>query len=361
MGRGNSALAQHDPLEALAQWLDELRRGYRESGMSWCQLARKVSQRGLTLSESTLYRAVQRKRVPKWRTVQAFTEACGGAEQKAKELWTAADRYAAARTNRVLSAGAMPPQLITEPWQLIQAMNHRRRVNGNPTLRELQARALVDEGSTASHLPKSTLSAVLRGRMPPRALLEYFVRHCGSGTQDEVAEWEAAWERAQAHLRGERLPEESVRQELARIQAELADTRERLGETTADLVRAVRTAHVEPVPVVDPLPGRACPSAICSPLGQFGVYLGPAAEDGGGGAALLTTRRGEPGGSGRPGLTPAIRGCGAGEGTAVKPEVPTRAVLAGPAAVVLFGECPVAVPAGCPGRTLVRSRQDVRR
>ncbi|MFF7987936.1 hypothetical protein ACFZDK_54520 [Streptomyces sp. NPDC007901] len=356
MGRSNGALAQHNPFEALAQWLDALRQG---KGMSWSQLAQKVSERGLPPSESTLYRAVRRKSLPKWRTVQAFTRVCGGAEQEAKRLWTAAARYAAGRTDRVPRGAALPPQLITEPWQLIQAMDHRRRADGNPTLRELQRRALVDGGGTASHLPKSTLGAVLRGRMPTRALLGYFVRYCGGGTQDEVAEWDAAWERAHAYLRGERLPEESVRQEqariqadlqeLARVRAELAEVRERLGQTTADLARTVRTAHSAPVLAVAPLPG------------TFRPYLRPATEDGGRGASLPTVCRREPGGGVHHVQAPAVPGGEACEDPPADPGLPTRTGQTGPAAVIPIDEGPAAVPVRRPRRIPLCGRQDARK
>ncbi len=335
MGRSNGALAQHDPLEALAQWLDALRQG---AGMSWGQLARKVSERGLAPSESTLYRAVKRKTLPKWETVQAFTQVCGGAEHKAKKLWTAADRHAAGRSHRALRSVPLPPQLITEPWQLIQAMNHRRRANGNPPLRELQARAYVDAKGTASHLPKSTLGAALQGRMPPKALLRHFVRCCGSATEDEVAQWEAAWERAHAHLRGVRLPEESAGQKTTRLQAELAEAYKRLAQAKADLARTLRTPYREPALVADPLPETAC-----SPLGRFHAYLRPVVEDWDRGVSFPTARCGEPGGGQQPGQRWGVPGGQACDGPETKPGLPTRAAQPGPAAVIPMGKGRMAV------------------
>lgn len=261
MGRTHGALAQHNPIETLAQWLESLR---QRSRMCWRQMAQTVVETGLSLSESTLYRAAQGKTVPKWKTVQAFTQVCGGDEREAKRLWGRADRYAAGRTDGGLRVVVVPPQFITEPWQLIHAMNHMRRENGNPTLRELEEKAYVDVENKVSLLPKSTVGAVLQGRMPAKDLLLNFVRHCGNVPEIQIQDWEDAWERANAYRKGELRPAAAqAQQELARVEEELKRAREQLEQATAELARTARPARREPTALLPPpRPAELTPSPV---------------------------------------------------------------------------------------------------
>ncbi|WP_191971849.1 helix-turn-helix domain-containing protein [Streptomyces luteolifulvus] len=180
----------------LAQWLESLR---RRSGLSWSQMARTAHIGGLMVSQSTLFRAAQGERLPKWKTVQAFVRVCGGDAREARRLWSNADRHEAARGGQVPRSVVLSPQFITEPWQLVQAMNHMRRESGNPTLRELEERAVV---RGVSFLPKSTVGAVLRGRLPAKALLLNFVRYCGNVPDEQLQHWADAWERVRSSLSG---------------------------------------------------------------------------------------------------------------------------------------------------------------
>ncbi|WP_335936429.1 hypothetical protein [Streptomyces sp. PTD5-9] len=117
-------------------------------------------------------------------------------------------------------------------------MEHLRRENGNPTLRELEERAYVDAGTRVSLLPRSTVGAVLRGRMPAKDLLLNFVRHCGNATGKQLQGWADAWERADACRRGELRPVAAVRSELVRVEDELRRTRAQLRQATVALARA---------------------------------------------------------------------------------------------------------------------------
>ncbi|MGW4493175.1 hypothetical protein [Streptomyces sp. NPDC004376] len=200
MGRVPGALARHNSMEALAQWLESLR---RRSGMSWDQMARTAVDRGLPVTRSTLYRASRGETLPKWKTVQAFTRVCRGDEHMAKRLWTSADRHKAASGGGTPHVMVMAPQFITEPWQLVHAMKGMCRENGNPTLRELERRAYIDVENKVSLLPKSTVGAVLQGRMPGKDLLLDFARYCGNVPDDRLKDWEDAWERAHAFRKGE--------------------------------------------------------------------------------------------------------------------------------------------------------------
>ncbi|UED84508.1 hypothetical protein [Streptomyces profundus] len=200
MGRAESALAQHHPVTALAQWLESLR---QRSGMSWSQLALTVEKlttgrdegAGSPISRSTLFRAARGVGPPRWETVRAFTRACGGDEREAKRRWAAADRHRAARAAPEPAVGVPGPRFLTEPWQLVRAMVLTRREHGNPTLRELEDRARVHG---VSLLPHSTLGAVLRGRMPGKTLLLAFFRYCGGASDSQLAEWADAWDRVRA-------------------------------------------------------------------------------------------------------------------------------------------------------------------
>ncbi|WP_318204705.1 hypothetical protein [Streptomyces sp. SCL15-4] len=195
MGRTSGALVRHTPVETLAQWLESLR---RRSGTSWDQMARIAVASGLPATRSTLYRAARGEALPKWRTVQAFTRVCGGDEREAKRLWTAAARHEAADGGAAPRVTAPPPRFITEPWQLVHAMREMCRENGHPTLRELEERAYIDIANKVSLLPKSTLGAVLRGRMPARDLLLNFVRYCGNVPESRLGDWADAWDRVHA-------------------------------------------------------------------------------------------------------------------------------------------------------------------
>jgi len=250
MGRTRSALAQPNPIETLAQWLESLR---QRSGMSWDQMAQTAVEGGLMVSRSTLHRAAQGETLPKWKTVQAFTRVCGGDEREAKRLWTRADRYKAVSTGGAPRIVVLRPQFITEPWQLVHAMKDMCRENGNPTLRELEERAYIDVKNKVSLLPKSTVGAVLQGRMPAKDLLLNFVRYCGNVQENRLQEWEDAWERANAYRKGERRPEAAeAQQELAQVEEELKRTREQLEQATAELSRTARATRREPTAVVPP-------------------------------------------------------------------------------------------------------------
>ncbi|GAA0412329.1 helix-turn-helix transcriptional regulator [Streptomyces luteireticuli] len=231
MGRVNSALDQPDPVATLAQWLRSLR---RRSGKSWSQVARTAEELGLPVSRSTLDRAAKGEVLPKWGTVRAFARACGGDEREAKRLWTRADRSVAAGPGARVQ-GVLPPQFVSEPWELFQAMAHLRREHGNPTLRELEERAYVDAGHKVSLLPRSTLGPALRGtRFPRKDLLLSFVRHCGGVPERGLRDWADAWERADAFRRGRARPPDEV----ARLRDELARTREQLDRARLALAEA---------------------------------------------------------------------------------------------------------------------------
>lgn len=264
MGRTYGALARPNPVDALAQWLESLR---QRSGKSWDQMARTAVENGVMVSRSTLHRAAQGATLPKWRTVQAFTRVCGGDEREAKRLWSRADRCNAASARGELRIAVPRPQFITEPWQLIHAMKDMYRENGNPTLRELEKRAYIDAKNKVSLLPRSTVGAVLRGRMPSKELLLNFVRYCGDVPESRIQEWEDAWDRVDAYNRGELSPgaaqtqararalaqaqaQAQAQDKLTQVEEELKHTREQLEQATAELTRAGHPARRVPASVV---------------------------------------------------------------------------------------------------------------
>ncbi|MBA0054354.1 hypothetical protein E0L36_26950 [Streptomyces sp. AJS327] len=237
MGREQCALTPHNPLMALAQWLEALR---QRSGWCWSQVARAVAELGISVSQATLFRAAQGERLPKWRTVEAFTHACGGDGRTAKRLWEAAARHTESGTSAISHASVLRPEFITEPWELVHAMRQLRREQGNPSLRELESRATVRGGS---YLPHSTVSAVLRGRMPGKELLLYYVRYCGRVPEDQLGPWAEAWERVRSRRRGEPAPSlAETRKELRAAEAEVELLRSQLARTSEELSRAHRAA-----------------------------------------------------------------------------------------------------------------------
>lgn len=178
---------------------------------------------------------------------------CGGDEREAKRLWTRTDRHKAVSAGEAPRIVVLRPQFITEPWQLVHAMKDMRRQNGNPTLRELEERAHIDVKNKVSLLPKSTVGAVLQGRMPAKGLLLNFVRFCGNVPENRLQEWEDAWERAHAYRKGELHPEAAkVQHELTHVEEELRRTRGQLEQARAELSRAAYAARPGPTAVAPP-------------------------------------------------------------------------------------------------------------
>ncbi|WP_435796439.1 helix-turn-helix domain-containing protein [Kitasatospora indigofera] len=163
---------------------------------------------------SMLSRAAGGRTVPSLPLVEAFTKACDGDLAKARKLWKAA-RWAHAkrrRTERRVESHAehaefhdltvaydrlllVHPEMIEDYRQLVRAMVELRAKSGQPSLLELQDKAGRSEGG-GRRLPKSSLSAILRGEaLPRRGHVIAFAEALGA-SRGAVAEWERAWERA---------------------------------------------------------------------------------------------------------------------------------------------------------------------
>ncbi|CAL9624798.1 hypothetical protein SUDANB121_05931 (plasmid) [Nocardiopsis dassonvillei] len=221
------ALTGSGPLQELAQWLRSLR---QQSGLTYRQMARKAEKYGFPTSYSVLCRAAGGTRRPTWTATEAYMHAClpalppadaERARQHTRILWEATDPRRMIARRRV-RPDSHPPDLIAQPLQLIDAMNALRLRAGDPTLRALEQWATVsDQHGQVSHLPRSTLGAVLRGsRMPSKELFMTFVHvviHRTHGTLDQavdpigwrktearqkIAKWEDAWDRAWCYRHG---------------------------------------------------------------------------------------------------------------------------------------------------------------
>ncbi|MFI8504841.1 helix-turn-helix domain-containing protein [Streptomyces sp. NPDC085524] len=206
MGREPSALAEHTA-RGLAQWLLSLRQA---SGLSISQVASRTERMGMSISRSTLYRAElvrmvgKQPSIPSWPVVEAYTKACGGNITEARRLWTKAASVPA--PSKTASTAPRRPakalQYISEPVDLLHAMQNLRLRAGNPSLRELENRA-KPRFSTVTLLPRSTLGAVLNGTRPcRREFLGHFVRACGVTNEAEVMRWLQAWDRIEASRTG---------------------------------------------------------------------------------------------------------------------------------------------------------------
>ncbi|MFB6643782.1 hypothetical protein ACFCYF_41875 [Streptomyces chartreusis] len=205
MGRDINALATPKSLTELAQWLRSLR---QRSGLSYRQMERLSRLRtNREVPYLRFYRADRGNRLPAWQAVQDYVRICGGDIRRAERLWKNAEAATASADGRSRRhRPALPPQFISEPLELLDAMRALRFDHGNKTLRELEL-AASDDG--VSHLPRSSLSAVLGGkRMPSKPLLLTYIRVCGGVQPDTRAAemWERAWERADAYRRGHPTP-----------------------------------------------------------------------------------------------------------------------------------------------------------
>ncbi|MFJ6427003.1 helix-turn-helix domain-containing protein [Streptomyces hydrogenans] len=146
------------------------------AGLTYAQLSCETG-----LNQTSLYRAANGWRTA-WPVVEAFVRGCGADPALVREHWQAATAPGGSFGVSQIS------DLATFP-QILEAMNTLRRTR-SLSLRGLSAAA------EAWPLPKSTLSAVLRGRMPLRKdFLRAFVQAAGVGPEQEAA-WIAAWERA---------------------------------------------------------------------------------------------------------------------------------------------------------------------
>ncbi|MFE4602101.1 helix-turn-helix domain-containing protein [Kitasatospora indigofera] len=195
--------------ETLALWLREQR---RRAGLTYTAMAARTSY-----TPSMLSRAAGGRTVPSLPLVEAFTRACDGDPARARKLWRAA-RWADAKRRRAErragraggpTVGAefhdltaaydrlllVHPGMIEDYRQLVRAMVELRARSGQPSLLELQGRAGPGEGG-GHRLPKSSLSAILRGEaLPRRGHVVAFAEALGA-SRGAVAEWERAWERA---------------------------------------------------------------------------------------------------------------------------------------------------------------------
>ncbi|MFI5534725.1 helix-turn-helix domain-containing protein [Kitasatospora sp. NPDC051853] len=202
MGRRESAVtASTKELEALALWL----RAQRER----LQLTYAVMATKTDYSDSMLSRAASGTTVPSEEIVEQYAKACDADVAHAKKLWKAArwaeqDRRRQERVEngyegvitRLDNQLAVRPELISDFAQLRRAMVELRAKGGQPSLALLQEKAGLTEAGR-HQLPKSTLSAVLRGEaLPNRRHVVAFVRAMGV-TASRAARWEKAWERAE--------------------------------------------------------------------------------------------------------------------------------------------------------------------
>jgi Phage integrase family/Helix-turn-helix domain len=145
------------------------------------------------LSVGTLQAATKGERLPSWRVVKAFAEACGAdtaALRSVRELW----RVACAAEGR--QAPDDPPEVppvpepgsMTSAAQFIAMMKQLRAWAGNPSYAELNRRA-----PGHNLLPPATLSDVLhKMRLPRLDFVLAFVRACDLD-DEQAAAWEQAW------------------------------------------------------------------------------------------------------------------------------------------------------------------------
>ncbi|MER7709081.1 restriction endonuclease [Streptomyces werraensis] len=169
----------------VARWL---RRSRRLSGLTYEQLVQATG-----FSRGRLNRAANGWHSA-WPVVEAFTRACGTDVVTARALWLGAKEA-------MESADPVPDVIAVEHVgtfdDLRVAMGHLRVLAGRPSLRELVKRS---RGS----LRRTTLASAFNGAAPPRRELVLAFVHVVGVVGDDAADWAAAWDRAQAHLRSAR-------------------------------------------------------------------------------------------------------------------------------------------------------------
>ncbi|MGW1818676.1 helix-turn-helix domain-containing protein [Streptomyces sp. NPDC002125] len=198
--RENAVAAQTRQSEALALWL----RAQRERrGVTYAAMAELTGGR---FTASMLSRGASGK-VPSRNLVEAYAKACDADVALAVRLWKAARRSEEELRRRDETAAEFEdlassvrfalthPEVIETFGQLRRAMIHARAEEGQPSLGFLQARAGRTEDGRRFRLPKSSLSAVLRGgAVPSRGHITAFMEALGAAP-GKVRDWERAWDR----------------------------------------------------------------------------------------------------------------------------------------------------------------------
>ncbi|GCE01017.1 helix-turn-helix transcriptional regulator [Embleya hyalina] len=241
MGRPTGASAKPDPVTVQAQWLKSLR---LDHGLSLRRMAQMTTGRDWAVTYTKLFRAEQGITSPKWETVLAYVEVCGGNAHKARRLWNAADAVTSTTTPTETAPAVrtvLPPEHISEPLELLHAMRALRTARGPRPLRELEDAARVDG---VSFLPRSTLGAILSGkRMVSKQTLLHFVGACTGAEPDSttIRAWARAWDRADAHRRGLH-----TRPALANLIEELETKTTELSRAREELARHTTTPAANP-------------------------------------------------------------------------------------------------------------------
>ncbi|MCX4826007.1 helix-turn-helix domain-containing protein [Streptomyces sp. NBC_01142] len=204
MGRRENAVAAGTrQLEALALWLRAQR---QRKGISYATMAKTIDYQ---FTASVLSRAANGHTVPSWRLVEAYTSACDAEADttEALRLWKAA-RWAEENRRRrggtpqdfrdlaaTVDSALTHPQLIESFGQLRHAMIQLRAKEGQPSLSALQHKAGRTPNGRHHRLPKSSLSAILRGEaIPSREHVTAFMETMGQSRR-KVQRWEMAWDR----------------------------------------------------------------------------------------------------------------------------------------------------------------------
>ncbi|WLQ45614.1 helix-turn-helix transcriptional regulator (plasmid) [Streptomyces laculatispora] len=205
--RENAVAAETRQSETLALWL----RAQRERrGVTYAAMAKLI---GYRFTASMLSRGAS-GRVPSRKLVEAFAQACNADPAEAIRLWKAARRSEEELRRREETAKEFQdlatsvrsalthPELIETFGQLRRAMIQVRAREGQPSLGYLQAEAGRTADGRHYRLPKSSLSAVLRGEaVPSREHVTAFMEALGASPR-KVRPWERAWERiAHTHAR----------------------------------------------------------------------------------------------------------------------------------------------------------------
>lgn len=201
--RENAVAAKTEECGRLALWLRAQRRPPLTYAAMETWLHEHHKHLDLTFyTASALSRAASGHAVPVWPLVEAYTKACDGDIIEARHIWQEARQAEPRRRELAALVGEVVahrlvqhPELIDNFAELRRAMVVLRAQGGRLSFAELQDRAGRTEQGR-HRLPRSSLSAVLRGdALPRRSHVTAFAQALGV-TRRRVEEWGRAWDRA---------------------------------------------------------------------------------------------------------------------------------------------------------------------
>ncbi|NGO79510.1 helix-turn-helix domain-containing protein [Streptomyces sp. YC504] len=183
MGRQEKpVVTANKALSQLAVWLRHQR---STAELSYSELAAATEY-----SATTLQRATTGERIPRLQVVESYARACGADVVVGRDLWRDARWMEHCNLSPTRRPHVPPPELITEPADLLEALREVYYKGGAIPVAEMERRAGL------GRLPRSTVQRMLRGRATLElAQFMIFLEICGI-PERELPVWRQTWMRA---------------------------------------------------------------------------------------------------------------------------------------------------------------------